>query len=186
MAQQILDTGVQQHYPRRTSPSPAEVRQRQSSDEAQQPSDAETQRHFHVVLGNLTINPEGRIGCQVADPDYIAKVAEAYADIVRVWGLDDSDAEKLLAVDHLTWMQIKDGKWSGQLNQEHLKRIRAVIAIHIALHSCFGEKRANRWATMPNRSPMFRRRKPVDAMIEEGLPMMESAQRFTYELANRT
>ena len=141
-----------------------------------------TQQPSHIVLSNVTINPEGRVGCHAVNSDYIARVAGAYAHIVEAWGLDDSDAEKLLAVDHRTWMQIKDGKWSGLLNQEQLARIRVVIAIHDALHSCFGAKKANRWATSPNRLPMFHRRKPVDAMIEEGLTMMEKAQRLTYGL----
>ena len=150
--------------------------------ETQQSSRNESRQPFHIVLNNVTINSEGHVGCHVADPDCIAQVAEAYTHIVEAWGLDDSDAEKLLAVDHRTWMQIKNGKSSESLNQEQLARIRIVIAIHNALHSCFGKKMADRWATMPNRLPMFHMRKPIDAMIEEGLPMMEKAQRLTYGL----
>lgn len=183
MTQQILDTEAQQSYRTEAKRSSSSETRQSHRAEAQQPSLTGTQQPSHVVLSNVTINPEGRVGCDAINPDYFAKVAEAYAHIVKAWGLDDSDAEKLLAVDHRTWMQIKDGKWSGSLNQEHLARIRVVIAIHDALHSCFGEKKANRWVNRPNKLPMFHMRKPVDAMIKEGLPMMERAQRFTYELA---
>ena len=183
MTQRILDTGEQQSSCTVTQRPSRSQTQRPHRAEAQQPPLTESQQPSHIVLSNVTINPEGRLGCHAANSDYIAKVAKAYAHIVEAWGLDDSEAEKLLAVDHLIWMQIKNGKWSGSLNQEQLARIRVVIAIHDALHSCFGVKKANRWATKPNRLAMFHRRKPVDAMIEEGLPMMERAQRFTYELA---
>ena len=117
------------------------------------------------------------------DKNRVMRVAtEAYTQAVTAWKLTDSEAEKMLAVDHRDWMQIKNGKWKGSLNEEQLMRIGAVIAIHDALHSCFGEEMANRWATAPNRLPMFHGRKPVDAMIEEGIPMMKKAQRLTSEL----
>ena len=107
------------------------------------------------------------------------KATKAYMQVVEDWGLTDSDAEKMLAVDCRTWVQIKSGTWNGSLNQEQLKRIDALIAIHDVLRTCFDEEEADRWATVPNRLPMFHMRKPVDAMIEEGLPMMEKARRLT-------
>ncbi|MCY4032956.1 MAG: DUF2384 domain-containing protein [Hyphomicrobiales bacterium] len=117
------------------------------------------------------------------DEDQVKRVAiEAYMQAVTAWKLSDSEAEKMLDVGHQDWEQIKKKTWKGSLSRMQLKRIGAVIAIHDALHSCFGEKMADRWATEPNMLPMFHGRKPVDAMIEEGLPMMKKAQRLTYEL----
>ena len=117
------------------------------------------------------------------DKDRVMRVAtEAYTQAVTAWKLSDSKAAEILKVDRQTWMQIKTKKWKGSLNKKQLKRIGAIIAIHDALHSCFGEKMADSWATEPNDLPMFRGRKPVDAMIEDGLPIMKKAQRFTYGL----
>ena len=133
----------------------------------------------------LRTNLEGTAKPSLDDygKDRVTRVAAgAYVQAVEAWQLTDSDAEKILAVDHQTWMQIKGGMWNGLFNQEQLMRIGSVIAIHDALHSCFGEKMANRWATAPNRLPMFHGRRPVDAMIEEGLPMMKKAQSLTYRL----
>lgn len=117
------------------------------------------------------------------DKDRVMRVAaEAYVQAVAAWELADSDAEKMLAVDHQTWMQIKNKTWSGSFNQEQLDRIGLVIGLYDTLHSCFGEERADRWVTAPNRLPMFHGRKPIDAMIEEGLPMMKKARCYADEL----
>ena len=106
---------------------------------------------------------------------------QACVRAIEAWGLTDSDARKILAVDHQTWMQIKSGKWKESLSREQLKRIATVTAIYNALYSCFGTE-ANRWAMHPNEIEMFHGRRPVDAMIEEGLPMMEKAQIHTRNL----
>ena len=117
------------------------------------------------------------------DKDQVMRVAiEAYTQAVTAWKISDSEAEKMLDVGPQDWEQIKKKTWKGSLNREQLQRIGAVIAIHDALHSCFGEKMADRWATEPNMLPMFHGRKPVDAMIQEGLPMMKKAQHLTYGL----
>ena len=117
------------------------------------------------------------------DKEQVMRIAiEAYTQAVTAWKLSDSEAEKMLDVGPRDWEQIKKKTWKGSLGRRQLQRIGAVIAIHDALHSCFGEKMADRWATEPNMLPIFRGRKPVDAMIEEGLPMMKKAQRLTYGL----
>ena len=117
------------------------------------------------------------------DKDRVMRVAaEAYVQAVEAWGLTDSDAEKMLAADHRTWMHIKNGTWNGWFNREQLDRIGLVIGLYDTLHSCFGEERADRWVTAPNRLPMFHGRKPVDAMVEEGLPMMKKARCYADEL----
>ena len=117
------------------------------------------------------------------DKDQVMRVAaEAYVQAVGDWKLTDSDAEKILAVDHQTWMRIKNKTWSGSFNQEQLGRIGLVIGLYDTLHSCFGEKMANGWVAAPNRLPMFHGRKPIDAMIEEGLPMMKKARRYVDKL----
>lgn len=115
--------------------------------------------------------------------DQVMRVAiEAYTQAVTAWKLSDSEAEKMLDVSSQDWEQIKKKAWKGSLNRRQLQRIGAIIAIHNVLHSCFGEKMADHWATEPNMLPMFHGRKPVDAMIEEGLPMIKKAQRLTYGL----
>ena len=69
-------------------------------------------------------------------------------------------------------MQVKNGTWRGSFNQEQLTRISAIIGLHKALHSYLGEKMADRWVNLNNTEPIFSGCKPVDAMVEGGLPMM--------------
>ena len=106
---------------------------------------------------------------------------QACVRAIEVWGLTDSDARKMLAVDHQTWMRIKSGTWERLLNCEQLKRIATVTAIYNALYSCFGTG-ANRWATHSNEIEMFHMRKPVDVMIEKGLLIMKKARSHTRNL----
>ena len=117
------------------------------------------------------------------DKDQVTQVAsEGYVQAVEAWGLTDSDAEKILAVDHRTWMQIKNGAWSGSFNREHLTRIGVVIAIYDALHSYFGGYLADRWITLPHKGEVFSGRKPLEVMIEGGLPMMMETRNYVYKL----
>ena len=104
---------------------------------------------------------------------------KGYMQIVKDWGLTDPEAEKMLAVDHQTWMQIRRGTWNGLLDQENLTRIGEITAIYDALHSFLGEEEGNRWVTKPNKLSMFSGRRPVDAIIQEGRPMMKRTQRLT-------
>ena len=110
---------------------------------------------------------------------YTAEVAaEVYALVVEAWKLDDSDAERLLDVDSETWMRIKNGKWSGLLDREQLMRISAIIGLHEALHSYFNEELANCWVKRPNTGAIFSGCKPLDVMIEGGLPVMIKARNY--------
>ena len=107
------------------------------------------------------------------DKDQVTQVAaEAYMEVVEAWQLTDQLASEMLAVNPLTWMQIKNGTWNGSFSQEQLTRISAIIGLHNALHSYFGEKMADRWVNLNNTEPIFSGRKPIDAMVEGGLPMM--------------
>ncbi len=137
------------------------------------------QQPLHTGSGSFAFDSRDRAGDHIANPDYVAQVAtEAYARIVEAWKLDDSDARKMLAVNHQTWMQIKNGKWSGLLNQEQLMRISAVIGLYKALHSCFNNDLADRWIKRPNTGWIFSGRKPVDVLIEGGLPAMVKTRRY--------
>ena len=129
--------------------------------------------------GNFAVDSKDHVGEHIANPYYVAQVAtETYALIVEAWKLDDSDARKMLDVNHQTWMQIKNGKWSGLLDQEQLMRVSAVIGLYKALHSCFRSDLADCWIKRPNTGRIFSGRKPVDVLIEGGLPTMLETRHY--------
>ena len=167
---------VQQLISATTQPSDVATPKRKTS-----PADALKQQlsHVHAGSGNVASDSESPVMNHVADSHYIAEVAlEVYTHIVESWKLDDSGAEKMLAVDSNAWMQIKNGTWSGSLGQEQLMRISAVIGLHRALHSCFNESLANRWVKRPNTGPIFSGDKPIDVMIKGGLQVMIKVRRY--------
>ena len=161
------------------TPSPDSVRRQLISTTASTKLDMATatstviQRASDAVPENAVFDSESRVIDPYTDP-YIAQVAaEVYALIVKAWKLDDSDAERLLDVNHQTWMLIKKGKWSELFDQEHLMRISAIVGLYEALHSCFNNNfLANRWVKRPNTEWEFSGRKPIDVMIEGGLPVI--------------
>lgn len=131
----------------------------------------------------LHIDLENVVKSGIYDRDQITQIfIKSYVQIVKDWDLPDSKAERMLDIDSQTWMYIKEGKWNGPLNEENLTRIGEIASIYDALLSGLGGKAANRWATKPSKLSMFNGRSPVDAMIQEGRPMMERTQRYTHGL----
>ncbi|MCY4035805.1 MAG: hypothetical protein OXF29_09130, partial [Hyphomicrobiales bacterium] len=74
--------------------------------------------------------------------------------------------------------RMKDGTWSGSLNQDQSMRLSAIIGLYKALHLYFSDNIADSWVTLPNKGPLFSGRKPVDVMIEGGLPIMMDTRNY--------
>ena len=139
----------------------------------------DTQLPPHSSKEDVFFGSQKRIGSRATNPYYIAKVAaKVCAGIIKTWKLDDSDAEKMLAIDSSAWVRIKNEKWDGLFYEEQLMRISAIIALYKALHSCFNNDLADRWIKRPNTGSIFSGRKPIDVMIEGGLPAMLKARRY--------
>ena len=104
--------------------------------------------------------------------------AKAYARVVKAWQLDGPSAREMISVDSHAWRQIQNGTWSRPFEREQLMRISAIVNLYGALHSCFNGDLANRWVKRPNKGVMFSGRKPVDVMIEGGLPVMMEIRHY--------
>ena len=103
---------------------------------------------------------------------------KAYVRLVRAWKLTNPIAGKLISVSPRTWTRMKDGTWSGSLNQDQSMRLSAIIGLYKALHLYFSGNIADSWVTLPNKGPLFSGRKPVDVMIEGGLPIMMDTRNY--------
>lgn len=94
------------------------------------------------------------------------------------WELSNVEAAALLGVSRSTWDRIKGNRWNGELSQDQLTRVSALIGVFKGLHLLFADSMANRWLRLANRGPVFERLTPIAAMIEGGVPRMLETRHY--------
>jgi hypothetical protein len=72
---------------------------------------------------------------------------------------------------------MKKGEWSGVLSQDSLTRVSALIGIFKGLRLLFSEPLSDEWVRLPNKGALYGGRRPLDAMIEGGIPRMLEVRR---------
>ncbi|HEY2009832.1 MAG TPA: antitoxin Xre-like helix-turn-helix domain-containing protein [Rhizomicrobium sp.] len=103
---------------------------------------------------------------------------KAFAKLANQWGLANSEAAALLGVSLSTWERIKRGERTEALSQDQLTRISALVGMFKGLHLLFADAMADKWPQLPNRGPLFENRRPIDAMIDGGIPRMLEVRRY--------
>lgn len=103
---------------------------------------------------------------------------KAFLRVADRWELNNAQASALLGVSASTWDRIKGGKWDQPLSQDQLTRVSAIVGVLKGLRLLFADDMSIRWPKLPNRGPIFRRRAPIDAMIEDGIPTMLETRRL--------
>ncbi len=93
--------------------------------------------------------------------------------LAEVWRLTSAEVCALLGdVSERTWFRMKKGEWSGALSHDTLTRVSALIGIFKGLRLLFSEPLSNEWVRLPNKGPLYGGRRPLDVMIEGGIPKM--------------
>ena len=110
---------------------------------------------------------------------------EAYLRLCETWKLSGDTAAKIVLVDADTWEHMRKGRWKGHLNDEQKIRIGALFELYQGLHNFFGEPIADRWVTMDNKGPLFHGKKPIQVMLENGLPTMVEVVDYVDGLVRR-
>jgi uncharacterized protein (DUF2384 family) len=113
----------------------------------------------------------------LSDVDTRDRLTPAAVDgIVRlaeVWRLTSAEVCALLGdVSERTWFRMKKGEWSGALSHDTLTRVSALIGIFKGLRLLFSEPLSDEWVRLPNKGPLYGGRRPLDVMIEGGIPKM--------------
>jgi hypothetical protein len=103
---------------------------------------------------------------------------KAFIKLAKQWELTNPEAAALLGVSPSTWDRIKRGDRSEALNQDQLTRISALIGTFKGLHLLFADQMADRWPQLSNKGSLFGNRRPIDAMIEGGIPRMLEVRRY--------
>jgi hypothetical protein len=96
----------------------------------------------------------------------------------EIWRLTSVEICALLGdVSERTWFRMKKGEWTGVLSQDTLTRISALIGIFKGLRLLFSEQLADEWVRLPNKGGLYGGRRPLDVMIEGGIPKMLQVRR---------
>jgi hypothetical protein len=104
--------------------------------------------------------------------------SRAFMRLAGHWGLSNAEAAALLGVSQSTWDRLKCGERSDPLSQDQLTRVSALVGTFKALHLLFADAMADRWPQLPNLGPLFENRRPIDAMIDGGIPRMLEVRRY--------
>ena len=103
---------------------------------------------------------------------------KAFARLAQQWDLSNAEAAALLGVSQSTWERIKRGDRTDPLSQDQLTRVSALVGTFKGLHLLFADAMADKWPQLPNTGPLFENRRPIDAMIEGGIPRMLEVRRY--------
>jgi len=103
---------------------------------------------------------------------------KAFIKLAKNWNLTNPEAAALLAISQSTWERTKRGERAEALSQDQLTRISALIGTFKGLHLLFADEMANKWPQLSNKGPLFGNRRPIDAMIEGGIPRMLEIRRY--------
>jgi hypothetical protein len=93
--------------------------------------------------------------------------------LAEIWRLTSAEVCALLGnVSERTWFRMKKGGWSGALSHDTLTRVSALIGIFKGLRLLFSEPLSDEWVRLSNKGPLYGGRRPLDVMIEGGIPKM--------------
>lgn len=118
----------------------------------------------------------------LADPQTRERLTPAAVDgtarLSEVWRLTSAQVCALLGdVSERTWFRMKKGERTGALSQDTLTRISALVGIFKGLRLLFSLPLADEWIRLANKGPLFNGRRPLDFMIEGGIPAMLDVRR---------
>lgn len=111
------------------------------------------------------------VALQRRGTDGVKAVAlKAFGRAMAEWQIPLPEAAALADMSESTWKRARKPGFAGDLTHDQMLRLSAVIGIYKALQLYFDAPIATRWMTLPNAGPLFGGARPVDTMIEEGLP----------------
>ena len=132
-----------------------------------------TQQQLRTDAANAMLIPDNFNNNQVR-----SVVVKAYVRVVGFWKLTNPIACKMISVSPRTWARMKNGTWDGTLKPDQVMRLSAIIGLYKGLHLYFDNNIADLWVTLHNEGPMFSGRRPIDVMVDGGLPMIMETRNY--------
>lgn len=103
---------------------------------------------------------------------------KAVIRIFRIWSLDEQQAARLLGVSENDLRDMQNGRYEGILSNSQMTRASAIIGLYADLHTLFQNDLADRWITLENKGEIFSGKRPLDRMLEGGIPVMIEARKY--------
>ncbi|XBQ17583.1 MAG: antitoxin Xre-like helix-turn-helix domain-containing protein [Oceanicaulis sp.] len=122
-----------------------------------------------VEINEAIVNP-------VTDRDEVATIVKAVARVMDAWKLSNDEAAQLFDVAPATWGRMKSGTFNGNLDRDKVTRASLIIGTYKALRLLFNGPLTFGWPTLANRGEPYQGRRPVDYMIEGGIPAMANVR----------
>lgn len=111
-------------------------------------------------------------------PERQTVALKAFARIADAWSLTLQEAAALADMSQSTWKRAKKPGYGGDLTQDQMLRLSALIGLYKSLELYFDEPISREWVKLNNRGPEFDGMRPVDAMIAGGLPKILRVRQY--------
>jgi len=105
-------------------------------------------------------------------PEFQAQALRWYSRLADLWSLSLREAADLADMSKDSWKRIRQGTFAGRLTRDQMLRLSALIGIFKSLEINFPGPLAREWVSHPNDGVMFGGKRPIDTMIEKGLPLI--------------
>ncbi|MBA4338941.1 MAG: DUF2384 domain-containing protein [Hyphomonas sp.] len=105
-----------------------------------------------------------------AAPDVQSVALKAFSRIAEAWSLTAAEAAGLADMSESTWKRARKPEFAGDLTQDQLLRLSALVGLYKSLELYFNPPIATQWVKLANQGPEFEGERPVDVMIRGGLP----------------
>lgn len=102
--------------------------------------------------------------------DVQAVALKAFSRIAEAWSLTGREAAALADMSESTWKRAKKPGFTGDLTRDQMLRLSALVGLYKSLELYFNPPIARQWVKLPNRGPEFDGQRPIDIMIDGGLP----------------
>ncbi|MDS4072475.1 MAG: DUF2384 domain-containing protein [Defluviicoccus sp.] len=107
-----------------------------------------------------------------------AVALKAFGAIAAAWSLTGREAAALADMSESTWKRAKKQDFAGELTKDQTLRLSALVGLFKALELFFDAPISRQWVKLPNGGPEFEGQRPVDAMIQGGLPKILSVRGY--------
>ncbi|MBR9816767.1 MAG: DUF2384 domain-containing protein [Rhodospirillales bacterium] len=112
------------------------------------------------------------------NPRATAVALKAYRNIAHNWALSARQAAALADMSPGKWRGARRPNYRGRINVDQMLRLSALIGIYRSLELYFNTPIARSWILLSNQGPLFAGDKPVERMIDRGLPYMLSVRHY--------